>query len=106
MEAAKHIVLKGGAKMPKVGFGTWKMENEEKDIEVLKHALKIGYRHFDTAEMYKCEEAVGKTVKDGIESGLVKREDVFITTKVWMYDFHRVEDALQVLTSLTLNLLG
>ena len=96
MEAAKHLILRGGAKMPKIGFGTWKIENRENDIDVLKHAIKIGYRHFDTAELYNCEEAVGEAIKDSIDSGATSRADFFITTKVWPSNYGNVASALDV----------
>jgi diketogulonate reductase-like aldo/keto reductase len=75
--------------LPKIGFGTWKIGGnstpnrsvDEKSLAALRYALEIGYTHFDTAEMYAnghSEELVGQAVR---ESGM-KREDVFITSKV------------------------
>ena len=96
MEAAKHIILKGGDKMPRIGFGTWKIENRENDIDVLKHAITIGYRHFDTAELYECEDVVGEAIKDSIDSGATTRADFFITTKVWPSHYADVGAALDV----------
>lgn len=69
--------LANGVKIPKVAFGTWQIPNEEAYNATLD-ALKAGYRHIDTADAYGNEEGVGKAIKDfGI-----KREDVFITTKL------------------------
>lgn len=75
-------VLNNGIKMPWVGFGTFKVENGQRTIDSVKEALKAGYRHIDTAAIYKNEEGVGIAIK---ESG-VKREDIFLTSKVWNDD--------------------
>lgn len=73
-----HNVTANGATIPAIGFGTFELE--PKDAETMVgHALKIGYRHIDTAQMYKNEEAVGR----GIKNASVAREDIFLTTKVW-----------------------
>jgi diketogulonate reductase-like aldo/keto reductase len=65
--------------MPWVGFGTFKIENGEIAKNSVLEALKAGYRHIDTAAIYGNEESVGQAIK---ESG-IKREDLFITSKVW-----------------------
>ncbi|MGX1901795.1 aldo/keto reductase [Thermolongibacillus altinsuensis] len=74
--------LHNGVKMPWLGLGVWKMEDREEVIRAVKTALEIGYRHIDTAAIYKNEEGVGQAIK---ESG-VPREEIFITTKVWNSD--------------------
>ena len=56
--------------------------------------LKHGYRHIDTAKIYENEEEIGKALKSVIDAG-VKREDLFITTKLWRNDYHDVEGALK-----------
>lgn len=66
-------------KIPALGFGTWQLKGEDCTQSVLK-ALEIGYRHIDTAQIYENEEHVGAAIG---KSG-VKREDIFLTTKVWM----------------------
>ena len=96
MEAAKHLILRGGAQMPKIGFGTWNLDSGEKGIDVLKHAIKIGYRHFDTAMLNNSEKPVGKAVKDSIDSGATSRTDFFITTKVWPTKYDNVASALDI----------
>jgi len=70
-----------GARIPALGFGTFRMKDAE-CTQAVENALKIGYRHLDTAEIYENEKAVGK----GIRSSGVAREDLFITTKAWMED--------------------
>ncbi len=69
--------LYNGVKIPKVGYGTWQIPNSEA-YQCTLDALSIGYRHIDTAKAYRNEKAVGKAIK---ESGL-KREDVFVTSKL------------------------
>lgn len=49
----------------------------------MKEAIKLGYRAIDTAESYKNEREVGRAVNDCIKEGIIKREDIFITTKLW-----------------------
>jgi 2,5-diketo-D-gluconate reductase A len=71
------ITLDGGVEMPMVGFGTWQVTGRP-GYEAVRQALEAGYRHLDTATMYGNEAEVGRAVRD---SGL-RREDVFITTKL------------------------
>ena len=69
--------LGGGVAMPMVGFGTWQMQGQIA-YEAVRHALQVGYRHIDTATMYRNEEQVGRAIAD---SGL-DRAEVFVTTKL------------------------
>jgi diketogulonate reductase-like aldo/keto reductase len=73
------ITLNNGVKIPKIGFGTFKVENGNDTINSVKKALEIGYRHIDTAAIYGNEEGVGQAIK---ESG-VPREEIFLVSKVW-----------------------
>ena len=73
------VILNNKVKMPRVGFGTFKMENGQDSVEAVKEALRVGYRHIDTATVYKNEEGVGTAIK---ESG-VPREEIFLVSKVW-----------------------
>lgn len=68
-----------GLNMPALGFGTWELDGSQLD-EVLPEALEIGYRHIDTAQIYKNEADVGRNLA---KSG-VPRNELFITTKVWV----------------------
>lgn len=68
-----------GLNMPALGFGTWELDGSQLD-EVLPEALDIGYRHIDTAQIYKNEADVGRNLA---KSG-VPRNELFITTKVWV----------------------
>ncbi|KXN86500.1 putative NAD(P)H-dependent D-xylose reductase xyl1 [Leucoagaricus sp. SymC.cos] len=81
MAAIPSLVLKSGYKMPQVGFGLWKVTNNCPDT--VYDAIKAGYRLFDGAFDYGNEEAAGKGIKRAIDEGLVKREDLFITSKLW-----------------------
>ena len=71
------VDLGGGVAMPMVGFGTWQIQGQLA-YEATRHALQVGYRHIDTATMYRNEEQVGRAIAD---SGL-DRADVFVTTKL------------------------
>ncbi|MDI7742997.1 aldo/keto reductase [Lysinibacillus fusiformis] len=74
--------LANGVKMPYLGLGVYKMTNREEAIQAMRKALEIGYRAIDTAALYYNEEEVGEAIRT---SG-VRREDIFVTTKVWNSD--------------------
>lgn len=75
--------LSNGVKIPIAGFGTYKLQNENNEAcNVVKKAIDLGYRSIDTASFYNNEEGVGK----GIKESNVPREDIFVTTKVWIDD--------------------
>ncbi|KAI8981768.1 NADP-dependent oxidoreductase domain-containing protein [Mycotypha africana] len=83
MVCQKYFTLNNGAQMPAVGLGTW--QSSEKDDTVykaVKAALAAGYRHIDTAMMYGNEAEVGRGIRDGLKENGLKREDVFVTTKL------------------------
>jgi 2,5-diketo-D-gluconate reductase A len=69
--------LGGGVEIPMVGFGTWQLQGQIA-YEAVRHAVAVGYRHIDTATMYRNEEQVGRAIAD---SGL-DRSEVFVTTKL------------------------
>ena len=71
------VALPGGVAMPLVGFGTWQMRGR-RAYGAIRYALEVGYRHIDTATMYRNEAEVGRALRD---SGLDRR-DVFVTTKL------------------------
>lgn len=79
--------LSNGVLIPKIGFGTWKSKDPETCKNTVKYALQLGYGHIDTAMIYGNEKSVGEGVKEFFkESPTIKREDIFITTKLWNAD--------------------
>jgi len=68
--------------VPIIGIGTWQATGDPV-VQAVKDALAAGYRHIDTAQVYNNEKQVGQGLHESIKAGVVKREDVFITTKVW-----------------------
>jgi len=74
----KNFIFKNNKEIPSLGLGTWKLLGDE-CIKAVKHATGIGYKHIDTADMYKNHKEVGKGIK---ESG-IKCEDLFVTSKIW-----------------------
>ncbi|XP_051154639.1 aldo-keto reductase AKR2E4-like isoform X2 [Leptopilina boulardi] len=76
------ITLNNGIKAPVLGLGTWQGVNNPSEVEnAIRHAINIGYRHFDCAAVYGNEREIGKVVREKIADGTVKREDLFIVTK-------------------------
>lgn len=76
----EYVTLNNGLKMPKAGFGVFQIADKEECIRSVKDAIKAGYRLIDTAQSYGNEEAVGEAIK----TCGVPREELFITTKVWI----------------------
>lgn len=92
------VTLNSGYSMPIIGLGTWTLDDEEAENSVY-HALKCGMRLIDTARYYGNEVGVGRGLKKAIDEGIVKREDVFITSKIYGGDYDRaggiINDALK-----------
>jgi diketogulonate reductase-like aldo/keto reductase len=77
------IFIEGnGAKIPAIGLGTWELRGRT-CARIVEQALRLGYRHIDTAQIYENEREVG----EGLRASGVKRDDVFVTTKVWTSHF-------------------
>ena len=91
----EYITLSNGVKMPILGYGVYQVSKEECERCVLD-ALKVGYRSIDTAQAYFNEEQVGSAIK---KSG-VPREDIFLTTKVWLEHFGEKQTYESIMTSL------
>lgn len=81
--AANYTVkLSNGVVMPLVGLGTWQAKDRDELHNALKSALDVGYRYFDTAYAYGNEAEIGNFFEKVFKEGKIKREDIFITTKL------------------------
>lgn len=94
-----HVVTAHGARIPALGFGTWDLPPDRVQ-ELVEHALGVGYRHLDTAQMYGNEAAVGA----GLRASGLARDAVFLTTKIWPEHF--AHDALLAAADERLRLLA
>ena len=91
----EYLTLNTGAKMPLEGFGVFQIPDAQQCEQVVYDAIKTGYRLLDTAAAYMNEEALGKGVARAIADGLTTREELFITTKVWVQDQKTEETAYE-----------
>ena len=99
----KYLTFKNTDRMPALGLGTWKSAKGEV-YEVVRKAIEVGYRHFDCAFFYGNEAEIGQAITDAINNGEVKREDLWITSKLWN-NRHRKEQ-IQAAFEITLRDLG
>ena len=76
------LTMHNGVEIPAIGLGTWELRGRT-CARIVEQALRLGYRHIDTAQMYENEREVG----EGIRRSGVSRDDVFIESKVWISDF-------------------
>lgn len=74
--------LRNGYKIPSIGFGTWRVPEGDTTFDAVTEALKVGYRHIDTAKRYENEKSVGEAIK---ASG-INRDEIFVTSKLWNTD--------------------
>ena len=98
MSEQKYVKLNNGVEMPVAGIGTFLLSPDEAEASVLS-ALQGGYCLIDTANAYVNEEAVGKGVKRAVADGPATREELFITTKVWVQDAKSEETAYEAVKS-------
>ncbi len=91
-----HFVEANGANIPAIGLGTWELQGRD-CARVVEQALRLGYRHIDTAQIYENEREVGA----GLRASGVKRDDVFVTTKVWSTHFATIDLKRSVKESLS-----
>jgi len=80
------ITLNNGIEMPRLGLGVFRVEDSSELINVVKVAIKNGYRSIDGAAIYGNEEAMGEGIREGIKEAGISRGDLFITSKVWNAD--------------------
>ena len=81
MSSIPDITLNDGTQIPQFGLGTWQIPDNEA-ADAVRHALELGYRHIDTAAIYKNERGVGA----GIAAAGLPREQLYVTTKLWNQD--------------------
>lgn len=91
----KTLKFRNNDEMPAIGLGTWKSE-KGKVQEAVKIALNEGYRHLDCAAVYDNEAEIGNALSEVFSQGKIKREDVWITSKLWN-DSHKKEDVIPAL---------
>ena len=77
-----NFIEANGAKIPAIGLGTWELRGRA-CARLVEQALRLGYRHIDTAQVYENEREVG----EGLRASNVKRDEVFVTTKIWTTQF-------------------
>lgn len=85
--SSRCVTLNNGVKMPIIGLGTWSFTNEKAE-EAVYIAIKNGYRLIDTAQYYGDEVGVGKGIRRAIKEGIIKREDIFVTSKIYASTNH------------------
>src|ERR1700744_16792 len=98
-----RITLNNGNEIPALGFGT-SLSDNGRTREAVKAAVEVGFRHLDAAERYRNEAEVGAALKELFAQGTVRREDLFVTTKLWNNN-HRPERVRPALRA-SLNRLG
>ncbi|MFO7825596.1 MAG: aldo/keto reductase [Cyclobacterium sp.] len=98
----KSLKFANGDTMPALGLGTWRSKPNEV-FEAVLHAIKTGYRHIDCAHVYKNEKEIGDAIAKAISEGWIKREELWITSKLWN-DSHLKEDVLPALKTTLHNL--
>lgn len=86
----------GGGAIPALGFGT-SLSDRTQTVRAVKAAVEVGFRHLDAAERYRNEAEVGAALQELFADGIIRREDVFVTTKLWNNNHRpeRVEPALK-----------
>ena len=95
--------LRSGDKIPILGLGTWQLTGDE-CIETVQKAIKLGYRHIDTAAAYGNHQEVSK----GIQNSEIERENLFITSKIWrdsLYNSEVISGTKEILNELNLDYL-
>ncbi len=89
----EYATLQNGLKMPMEGFGVFQVRDKEECKRSVLDAIRTGYRLIDTAASYTNEDAVGEAVREAIAEGICTREELFITSKMWVQDMQNYEMA-------------
>lgn len=90
----EHTVLSNNLKMPMAGFGVFQLTDKDECKQSVLSAIRAGYRLIDTAAVYGNEDAVGDAVREAIATGLCTREELFITSKLWVQDMANYDMAV------------
>jgi alcohol dehydrogenase (NADP+) len=98
----KSLDFGNGDQMPSIGLGTWKAEPDNV-YSAVKEAIRLGYRHIDCAPLYGNEAEIGQALSDAFEEGIVTRDQMWITSKLWN-DAHAPEDVYPTLSRSLSNL--
>lgn len=101
----EFAMLNNGIKMPMEGFGVFQVRDKEECKRSVLDAIKAGYRLIDTAASYTNEDAVGEAVKEAVAQGVCTREELFITSKMWVQDMQNYETAKAAIDA-SLNAMG
>ena len=101
----EFAMLNNGIKMPMEGFGVFQVRDKEECKRSVLDAIKAGYRLIDTAASYTNEDAVGEAVKEAVAQGICTREELFITSKMWVQDMENYETARKAIDA-SLNAMG
>ena len=89
----EYTTLNNGLQMPLEGFGVFQVRDKEECKQSVLEAIKAGYRLIDTAASYTNEDAVGEAVREAIREGICTREELFITSKMWVQDMKDYDSA-------------
>lgn len=100
----QYTTFNNGHTMPQLGLGVFRVENNDTAKDAVKHAIVSGYRSIDAAFVYGNEEMVGQGIQEGILEAGIQRENLFITSKLWLD--HYGKDNVQVGYETSLKLLG
>ncbi len=91
----EYVILNNQLKMPILGLGVFQVPDKKECQESVYQAIKSGYRLIDTAASYMNEDAVGQAVQQAINEGICTREELFITSKLWVQDMRTYQSAKQ-----------
>lgn len=89
----EYSTLQNGLKMPMEGFGVFQVRDKEECKRSVLDAIRTGYRLIDTAASYTNEDAVGEAVREAVAEGICTREELFITSKMWVQDMQNYDMA-------------
>ena len=100
IQSTPGITLSEDTRIPQVGYGVFQIRDYRECRTCVREAIDCGYRLLDTAAAYFNEDAVGDAMEDAIRDGAVKREEMFLTTKVWIQDYGEQETLTAVEASM------